>query len=101
MVGCSNQHKLVASSTIKDSYATEVWSSSYTMEVWKGFLRHGSAIGCTKLVGCIEYHKRSYTMEAQGVVLSRLGATRTIKDSYAVEVRRISNTMVVWKVVSS
>ena len=71
------------------------------MEVWKGFLCRGSAIGCTKLVGCIEYHKRSYTMEAQGVVLSRLGATRTIKDSYAVEVRRISNTVVVSKVVSS
>ena len=40
-------------------------------------------------------------MEARGVVLSWLVATRTIKDSYAVEVRRSSYIMEVWKVVSS
>ena len=71
----------------------EVWISSYTVEVWKGFLRRGSAKGCTKLVGCIEYHKRSYTMEARRVVLSWLVAIRTIKDSYAVEVQRSSYTV--------
>ena len=79
----------------------EAWSSSYTVEVWKGFLRCGNAKGCTELVGCIEYHKRSNTMEAGGVVLSWLVATRTIKDSYAVEVRRSSYTVEVWKVVWS
>ena len=40
-------------------------------------------------------------MEARGVVLCRLGATRTRKDSYVVEVRRSFNTVEVWKVVSS
>ena len=64
----------------------EVWSSSYIMEVWKGFLRRGSAKGCTELVGRIVYHKRSYTMEARRVVLRTLAATRTTKDYYAVEV---------------
>ena len=68
LVGCSEYHKLVASSTIKESM--EAWSSSYTVEVWKGFLRSGSAKGRAELVGCIEYHKRSKTMEARGVVLS-------------------------------
>lgn len=43
------QSWLVASSTIIDSYA---------MEVWKGFICRGSMEGCTELVGCIEYHKR-------------------------------------------
>ena len=71
------------------------------MEVWKGFLRHGSVKGCTDLVGCIKYHKRSYAMEAQRVVLSWLATSRTIKDSYAVEVQRSSYTMEVWKVVPS
>ena len=79
----------------------EAWSSSYAVEVWKGFLRHGSAKGCTALVGCIEYHKRSNTMEARRVVLSWLAATRTTKDSYAVEVRRGSSTVKVWKAGSS
>ena len=39
----------------------EAWSSSYTVEVWKGFLCRGSAEGCegcTELVGRIKYHKR-------------------------------------------
>ena len=99
LVGCSEYHKLVASSTIKDSM--EAWSSSYIVEVWKRFLRSGSAKGCTELVGCIVYHKRSYTMESQRVVLGRLAATRTIKASYAVEVRRSSYTVEVWMVVSS
>ena len=40
-------------------------------------------------------------MEAWRVVLSWLTATRTIKDSNAVEVGRSSYTMEVWKVVSS
>ena len=101
MVGCNEYHKLVASSTIKDSYTMEARNSSYTVEVWKGFLRRGSAKGCTELVGCNVYHKRSYTMEAWRVVLSRLAAIRTIKDSYAVEVLRSSYTVEVWKVVSS
>ena len=101
LVGCSEYHKLVASSTIKDSYAMQAWSSSYTVEVWKGFLRSGSTKGCTELVGCIVYHKRSYTMESRRVVLSRLAATRTIKASYAAEVQRSSYTVEVWKVVSS
>ena len=79
----------------------EAWSSSYTVQVWKGFLHHGSAKGCTELVGCIMYHKRSYTMEAWRVVLSSLAAIRSIKDSYAVEVRRSSYTVEVWKVISS
>ena len=79
----------------------EVWSSSYTVEVWEGFLRRGSAKGCTELVGSIEYHKRSYTMKARRVVLSWLAATRTIKDSYAIEVQRGSYTVEVWKVGSS
>ena len=79
----------------------EVWSNSYTVEVWEGFLRRGSAKGCTELVGSIEYHKRSYTMEARRVVLSWLAATRTIKDSYAIEVQRGSYTVEVWKVGSS
>ena len=86
MVGCSEYHKLVASSSIKYSYAMKAWSSSHTVGVWKGFLRRGSAKGCTELVGSIEYHKRSYTMKARRVVLSWLAATRTIKDSYAIEV---------------
>ena len=51
--------------------------------------------------GCIEYHKRSYTKEARRVVQSWLATTRTIKDSYAVEVRRSSYTVEVWKVVLS
>ena len=83
------------------SNAKEAWSSSYTVQVWKGFLHRGSAKGCIELVGCIMYHKRSYTMEAWRVVLSRLAAIRSIKDSYAVEVRRSSYTVEVWKVVSS
>ena len=58
LVGCSEYHKLVASSTIKDSYAMEAWSNFYTVEVWKGFQRCGSAKDCIELVGCIEYHKR-------------------------------------------
>ena len=70
----------------------EAWSNSYTVEVWKGFLRRGSTKCCTELVGCIVYHKSSYTMEARRVLPSWLAATRTIKDSYAVEV---------WMVVSS
>ena len=68
-------------------------SSSCTVEVWKGFPNRGSAKGCTEQVGCIEYHKRSYTMEAWRVVLNWLAATRTIKDSYSVEVRRGSYTV--------
>lgn len=39
----------------------EAWSSSYTVEVWKGFLCRGSTKGCegcTELVGRIKYHKR-------------------------------------------
>ena len=39
----------------------EAWSSSYTVEVWKGFLCHGNTKGCkgcTELVGRIKYHKR-------------------------------------------
>ena len=79
----------------------EAWSSFYTVEMWKGFLCRGRAKGCTKLVGYIEYHKRSYTMVDQGVGLSWMVATRTIKDSYAMEVRRSSYTVEVWKVVSS
>ena len=35
----------------------EAWSNFYIVEVWKGFLRYGSAKGCTELVGWIEYHK--------------------------------------------
>ena len=71
------------------------------MEVWKGFLCRGSVKGCIELVGCIEYHKTTYTMEARRVVLSWLAAIRTIKDSYAVEVRKSSYTAEVWKVGSS
>ena len=71
------------------------------MKVWKGFLHCGSAKGCTELVGCINYHKRSYNMEARMVVLSWFAARRTINDSYAVEVQRSSYTMEVWKVISS
>ena len=71
----------------------EARNSSYTVEVWKGFLRRGSAKGCTELVGCIDYHKRSYTMEARMVVPSWFAARRTIKDSYAVDVQRSSYTM--------
>ena len=47
------------------------------------------------------YHKRSYTVEARRVVQSWLATIRTIKDSYAVEVRRSSYTVEVWKVVLS
>ena len=101
MAGCNEYHKLVASSTINDSYAMEAWSNSYTVEVWKGFLRRGSTKGCTELVGCIEYHKSSYTMEARRVLPSWLAATKTIKESYAVEVWRSSYAVEVWKVVSS
>ena len=72
-----------------------------TLEMWKGFLCRGSAKGCTKLVGCIEYHKRSYTMVDRGVGLSWMVAKRTIKDSYAMEVWRSSYRVEVWKVVSS
>ena len=43
----------------------DAWSSSYTMKEWKWCLRHGSAEGCTDLVGYIEYHKGSYAMEAR------------------------------------
>ena len=64
----------------------EAWSSFYIMEVWKGFLRCGSAKGCTELVGRIVYHKRSYTMEARSVILRTMAATKTIKDYYAMEV---------------
>ena len=71
------------------------------MEVSKGILGCGSAMGCNKLVGCIEYHKTSYTMEAQRVVLSWLAAIRTIKDSYAVAMRRGSYNVEVWKFGSS
>ena len=53
------------------------------------------------MVGYSEYHKRSYTVEAWRVVLSWLVATRTVKDSFAMEVRRSSYTVEVWKVVSS
>ena len=66
------------------------WSSSNTVEVWKGYLYHGGAKGCTELVGCIQYHKTSYPMEARKVILSWVAITRTIKDSYAMEVRRSS-----------
>ena len=69
---------LASLSTIKDSYAVDAWSSSYTMKVWKGFLRHGSAKGCTELVGYIEYHKGSYVVEAWKVVSSWLDALSTI-----------------------
>ena len=79
----------------------KAWSSSHTVGVWKGFLRRGSAKGCTELVGCIECHKRSYIVEARRVVLNWLVAKRTIKDSYAVEMRRSSYTVEVLKVVSS
>ena len=101
MVRCIEYDKLVASSSIKYSYAMEACSSSHTVGVWKGFLRRGSAKGCTELVGCIECHKRSYTVEARRVVLNWLAATRTIKDSYVVEMRRSSYTVEVLKVVSS
>ena len=40
-------------------------------------------------------------MEARRVVLSWLAATRTIKDSYAIEVQRGSYTVEGWKVGSS
>ena len=74
--GCS---KLLASlSTIKDSYAVDGWSISYTMKVWKWILRHGSAEGCIELVGYIEYHKGSCAVEAQSVVLSWLDALSTV-----------------------
>ena len=79
----------------------EAWSSSYTVEVWKGFLRRGSTKCCTELVGCIVYHKSSYTMEARRVLPSWLAATKTIKESYVVEVWRSSYAVEVWKVVSS
>ena len=101
MVGSSKYHKLVASCTIKDSYAMDAWSCSYTVEVWKGFPHRGSAKGCTEQVGCIEYHKRSYIMEARRVELNWLAATRTIKDSYVIEVWRGSYTVEGWKVGSS
>ena len=78
-----------------------MWSSSNTVEVWNAYLRHGGAKGCTELIGCIEYHKTSYTMEARKVVLSWVAVTRTIKDSYATEVRRSSYTVEVWKVLLS
>ena len=71
---------LASLSTIKDSYAVDAWCSSYTTKVWKWFLRHGSAEGCIKLVGYIEYHKGSYTVEARRVVPSWLAASNTIKD---------------------
>ena len=58
LVGSIEYYKLAASSTIKDSYAIEVWSNFYTVEVWTGFLSWGSAKDCTELVGCIDYHKR-------------------------------------------
>ena len=93
LVRCIEYDKLVASSSIKYSYAMEACSSSHTVGVWKGFLRRGSAKGCTELVGCIECHKRSYTVEARRVVLNWLAATRTIKDSYVVEMRRSSYTV--------
>ena len=35
------------------------------MEVWKGFLRHGSAKGCTKLVAASSTIKDSYALEAE------------------------------------
>ena len=79
----------------------DAWCSSYTRKVWKWFLRHGSPEGCIKLVGYIEYHKSSYTMEARRVLPSWLAATKTIKESYAVEVWRSSYAVEVWKVVSS
>ena len=56
---------------------------------------------CTELVGYIKYHKIFDTMEARRVVLSWLTATRTIKDSNAVEVGRSSYTVEVRKVGSS
>ena len=67
LVRCSEYHKLVASRSAKDYYAMEAWISSYTVEVWKGFLCRGSAEkflhcgsveGCIELVGNIEYHIR-------------------------------------------
>ena len=36
----------------------DAWISSYTVEVWKGFLCRGSAEGCTELIGCNKNHKR-------------------------------------------
>ena len=79
----------------------EAWSNLYTVEVWKGFLQRGSTKCCTELVGCIEYHKSSYTVEARRVLPSWLAATRTIKDSYIVEVWRSSIAVEVWMVVLS
>ena len=82
---------LAALSTIKYSYAWEAVK----------FQHRGSAKGCTEQVGCIEYHKRSYIVEARRVELNWLAATRTIKDSYVVEVWRGSYTVEGWKVGSS
>ena len=69
---------LASLSTIKDSYAMDGWSISYTVKVWKWILRHGSAEGCIELVGYIEYHIGSYTVEAQSVVLSWLDSLSTV-----------------------
>ena len=90
---------LVATRTVKDSFAMEVRRSSYGYTKYhKRFLRHGSVKGCSKLVGFIEYHKRfirhgwveyfatprkcgngSYAMEARRVELSWLATSSTIK----------------------
>ena len=78
LVGCIEYHKLVASSTVKDSDAMEAWSNFYTVEVWKRFLRCGSVKGCIELVGYIEYRKGSYAVETRSVVSSWLEALSTI-----------------------
>ena len=59
---------LAALSTRKDSYALEA----------EKFRHRGSMEGYTELVGRIVFYKRSYTMEAERVIPSWLGAASTI-----------------------
>ena len=65
LVGSIEYYKLAASSTVKDSYAMEVWNNFCTMEVWKGFLRCGSAKDCTEWLATLITTKDSYALEVE------------------------------------